>query len=119
MQRHRRGAADLELDAVRPGPGAQQRRVEGAGGAGGFRVALQRQHEGVAVDDAGGGRQQRRVAAQRRLHRARGLAGEDCMSSTPLASACALIDCSFSVSDGVVATISLPQLRCGTPCSRQ
>ena len=36
-------------------------------------------------------------------------------SSTPLASACALIDCSFSVSLGVVATISLPQLRCGMP----
>jgi len=37
------------------------------------------------------------------------------MSSTPLASAWARIDCSFSVSFGVVATISLPQFLCGMP----
>ncbi len=42
-----------------------------------------------------------------------------CMSSTPLASAWTLIDCSFSVSLGVVATISLPQFLCGMPCSPQ
>ena len=34
-----------------------------------------------------------------------------CMSVTPLASAWARIDCSFSASFAVVATISLPQLR--------
>ena len=36
-------------------------------------------------------------------------------SSTPLALACARIDCSLSVSVALAATISLPQLRCGTP----
>ena len=41
------------------------------------------------------------------------------MSSTPLACACARIEASFSVSAGVVATISLPQFLCGTPCSLQ
>ena len=40
-------------------------------------------------------------------------------SSTPLACACARIACSRSVSPGFVATISLPQFRCGTPCSAQ
>ena len=43
----------------------------------------------------------------------------NCRSSTPLASACTRIDCSFSLSPGVVATISLPQLRWGMPWSRQ
>ena len=41
-----------------------------------FRIAPQRQHVGVAVDDAGGRRQQRRIAIQRRLQRARGFARE-------------------------------------------
>ncbi len=39
------------------------------------------------------------------------------MPSTPLASARPLISVSFSLSASLVATISLPQLRCGTPCS--
>ena len=41
------------------------------------------------------------------------------MPSTPLASARPLISASFSLSASLVATISLPQLRCGTPCSAQ
>ena len=41
-----------------------------------FRIAPQRQHVGVAVDDAGGRRQQRRIAIQRRLQRAGGFARE-------------------------------------------
>jgi hypothetical protein len=36
-----------------------------------LQVALQRQHEGMAVDDPGLGRMQRRHAGERRLHRAR------------------------------------------------
>ena len=41
------------------------------------------------------------------------------MPSTPLASARPLISASFSFSASLVAAISLPQLRCGTPCSWQ
>ena len=58
------------------GPGAQQRRVKREGRTGVFGVAPQRQHVGVAVDDAGGRRQQGRVAIQRRLQRAGGFARE-------------------------------------------
>ena len=46
------------------------------GSAGVFGIAAQRQHVSVAVDDAGGRRQQRRLAMKRRLQRARCLAGE-------------------------------------------
>ena len=41
------------------------------------------------------------------------------MPSTPLASARPLISASMALSASLVATISLPQLRCGTPCSAQ
>ncbi len=41
------------------------------------------------------------------------------MPSTPLASARPLISASLSFSASLVAAISLPQLRCGTPCSAQ
>ena len=75
-RRDRRVAAGLEFDPARCRPGAQQRRMKGAGGAGFFGVAAQRQHEGVAVDNAGGRREQRGVAVQRRLQRACGLAAK-------------------------------------------
>ncbi len=57
-------------------PGGQQRGVKGKGRAGVLGVAAQRQHVSMAVDDAGGRREQGGVAVQRRLQRARGLAGE-------------------------------------------
>ena len=56
--------------------GAQQRGVKGTGRARILGVAAQRQHEGVAVDDAGRGREQRGVAIQRRLQRPRLGAGK-------------------------------------------
>ena len=76
FERHRRFAAGVELDHCRRRLGAQQRRVKGKGRAGFLGVAAQRQHVGVAVDDAGGRREQRGVAVQRRLQRARGFARE-------------------------------------------
>ena len=57
-------------------PGAQQRRVEGEGRAVFLGIAAQRQHEGVAVDNAGGRREQGGVAVQRRLQLPRGIARE-------------------------------------------
>src|SRR5712664_1044522 len=72
----RRAAAGIEFDSIRCGPGVQQRRVKGTCRAGSFGVAAQRQHEGVAVDNAGGRREQGGVAVQRRLQCARGIAGE-------------------------------------------
>ena len=51
-------------------------RLERDHGAVGLGVAAQRQHEGVAVDDAGRGRQQRPLRDQRGLERARLLAAE-------------------------------------------
>ena len=50
--------------------------MKGKGCSGIFGIAAQRQHEGVAVDDAGGGREQGCVAIQRRLQCARGIARE-------------------------------------------
>ncbi len=41
-----------------------------------FGIAAQRQHVGVTVDDAGGRREQGRIAVQRRLQRAGGVARE-------------------------------------------
>ena len=58
------------------GLGADQRRVKREGRTGILGVAAQRQHVGMAVDDAGRRRQQRRVAFQRRLQRARLVAGQ-------------------------------------------
>ena len=50
--------------------------MKSKGRAGIFGVAAQRQHKGVAVDDPCGGREQRGVAVQRRLQRARHVTGE-------------------------------------------
>ena len=50
--------------------------MEGAGRAGLLGVAAQRQHISVAVDDAGGRREQGCVAVQRRLQGAGGVTGK-------------------------------------------
>ena len=68
-QRHRIGAADIDLHAASHGAPAGHRTEEHRHRAGILRIALQRQHVGVAVDDAGDRRQQRAGAAQVRLHR--------------------------------------------------
>jgi hypothetical protein len=70
-QRGGRLAADLELDALRRGRRAQRGRLQRKHRAGGLRVAEQRQHQAMAVDDAGGRRQQRARASQLRLQRQR------------------------------------------------
>ena len=71
-QLHRLGAADLELDAAASATRRlRHRAVEGEHRAVALGVALQGQHVGVAVDDAGGGREQRRRAVQVGLHRDR------------------------------------------------
>ncbi len=72
----RRVAAGAEFDPVTGRLGMQQWGVKGQRRAGIFGFSTQRQHERVAVDDAGGRRQQGSVAIQRRLHGARLIAGE-------------------------------------------
>ena len=57
-------AADIEFEPVRPDPAAQHRRAERDKGAGFLGLALVGEHQRVAVDDAGRGRQQRRDAVQ-------------------------------------------------------
>ena len=75
-KRHRRAAAGVEFDTAFRCPGVQQRRVKSVCRAGFLGVAAQRQHEGMAVDDAGGRREQGGIAVQRRLQGPRGFAGE-------------------------------------------
>ncbi len=70
-QVHRLGSADLDLDAAIHDAAALHRTVEGEHGAVAFGIALQRQHVGMAVDDAGAGREQRGRAVQIGLHRHR------------------------------------------------
>ncbi len=65
------GAADLHLDPRFGAAPALDRSVEDADRAGAFGITLQAQHIGVAVNDAGGGREQRRRALQRGFHRQR------------------------------------------------
>ena len=108
--------------ASQPPPDGHQpldRRVERDDAAAILKVAAQRQHEAVAVDDAG----------LRRAHRATQasagsslLAAAPSMSSTPstpLICACLRIASSRSISSSLVATTSLPHLRCGTPWEAQ
>ena len=73
---HRRGAAGFDDDPVLNGAPGKDRRVERDHCAVSFGVALQRQHEGMAVDDAGRRRQQRPISDQRGFERARLLAAE-------------------------------------------
>jgi hypothetical protein len=68
---HRLGAAHVDVEAAGHHRHVLHRAVEGEHRAARLGVALQRQHQAVAVDDAGGRRVQRRHAAQRGLHRAR------------------------------------------------
>ena len=65
----RLGAADLELDAVSGDPAALDRRIEREQRAMVLGIALQREHQAVAVDDAGGRREQRRGAEHLGLQR--------------------------------------------------
>ncbi len=67
-QVHRLGPADLDLDAAARDPALLHRAVEGQHGAALLGIALQRQHVGVAVDDPGAGRQQRRGAVEVGFH---------------------------------------------------
>jgi len=54
-ERDRVGAADVDLDAGIARAAADNGAVEHAHRAGVLRVTLQRDHEAVAVDNAGGG----------------------------------------------------------------
>src|SRR5690606_16333610 len=60
-------APGADEDAVIVDPAAGERRVEGEHRAVAFRLALQGQHQGVAVDDAGRWRQQRAEAGKLRF----------------------------------------------------
>ena len=71
LQRHRVFATDLDLEAVLYDAGAQQRRMKGERAARVLDLAAHGQHESVAVDNAGGGRQQGAGAAQGGLQRLR------------------------------------------------
>ena len=87
------------LDAGLRHPAAQHRGVEDEDGAGILGIALQRQHIGMAVDDAGRGREQRRGAVQRRLQRQRLVPRQQPVrSGTPLAAARAWMEPSWSAS---------------------
>ena len=73
---HGRGAAGFDDEpSLNRAPG-ENRRFEREHRAMGFGVAAQRQHEGMAVDDAGRGRQKRPIGDQRGFERARLLAAE-------------------------------------------
>ena len=73
----RLGAAGAHPHSTLPRRGGDERRAKREDGAVILRLALQREHEGVAVEDAGLGREQRADALQRRLHRARLLRAQE------------------------------------------
>ncbi len=112
--------ADLHLDPRPPGARGDDRAQERHQRAGRLGLALQGQHVGVAVDDAGRRRDQRGGAGQRsvpaRAPRPR-TARASLRPRSPRRGA--LMPASLASSSAEVATISLPQLRCGTPRSRQ
>ena len=82
-------------------------------------VALHRAHEGVAVDDAGVRRMQRGDGVEMRLHRA-GRGAVDHVEAFDAVDLALLEDrLHLATSPSSVATISLPQRRCGTPCEAQ
>ena len=74
---HRLGAADLDLDAGFRRAALLHRAMEGEHRAVFLGIALQGQHVAVAVDDAGGGRQQRRGAMQVGLQPGRRIAAQE------------------------------------------
>ena len=76
VELHRIGAADLQADGVILHRARRDRRMEGDGPAGRLQIALVGEHEGMAVHDAGLRRVQGGVDAQRRLHSAHGIAGQ-------------------------------------------
>ena len=85
----------------------------------GLDVALQRQHVAVAVDDAGGGRQQGRNAGDLRLQRAGRVGAErlqvgDAVPGRRLSDGGELGQLALAV-----ATSSLPQRACATVFSAQ
>jgi hypothetical protein len=73
---HRRGTPSVDDEPSLTGASGEDGRFERDHGAMGLGVATQRQHEGMAVDDAGRGRQQRMLRDQRGFDRARLLAAE-------------------------------------------
>ena len=73
---HRLGAADAHVEAVARHRRAVERAVKREHRAAVFGVALQREHEGVAVDDAGRGRVQCGDGGERGLHRPRLVAAD-------------------------------------------
>ena len=73
---HGRGPAGFDDKPMLNGATGEDWRSERDRGAMGLGVAAERQHEGMAVDDAGRGRQQCTVRDQRGLERARLLAAE-------------------------------------------
>ncbi len=77
-------AADLEDEARRRQRSAAQRALQGEHGAVAFGVAEQRQHQAVAVDDAGGGREERRGAREFRFERLRFSSAQPAQAVTPL-----------------------------------
>ena len=71
MQLVGRCAADAQHEAAVARGRTFDRRTQDHRAAGVLEIALERQHEGVAVDDAGDGREQRRLAPECRLELAR------------------------------------------------
>jgi hypothetical protein len=67
MERQRRVAAYLKAESVIGDTTARQRAPQGQHRARRLRIALEGQHQPMAVDDAGGGRQQRPNRSQIRL----------------------------------------------------
>ena len=80
-----------------------------------FDIALQREHVAVPVDDAGRGRDQCGDAGQFRLEIARGIAADQFEALDAVGLPCAWIASIRVRSASLVATINLPQRRCGTP----
>jgi hypothetical protein len=71
MQPRRLRAADFRLETPATAPRRDERGAEREGRSRRLRIAPQRQHVGVAVEDAGRRRQQRADAGEIRLHRLR------------------------------------------------
>jgi hypothetical protein len=84
-----------------------------------LHVAQQRQHQGVAVDDAGGGRMQGGLALQLRLQGAGLRATQPLQIAHAVGGGARLDGLQFLLLRALAATISLPQRRWAMPRSAQ
>src|SRR5262249_54944410 len=112
----RLATADRGLPAAARGAQPLDRTIECDHAAPVFEVAVQRQHVAVTVDNAGFRRVHRGNAGKRRLETLGRSGVNDLDPSTPLSCACLYTASNRSISPPLVATTSLPHLRCGTPC---